>query len=98
MTTQTVTAANPAESRNACASLEVGAVVRCPGVSAYTFTVVDRDIHRNGDAALRLTRKDTGKPTGRLYPHVRTDKGGFWFQPYTCTTASWIPAFEIVTD
>lgn len=93
----TVTARTPAESRAACASLEVGAVVRCPGVSAFAFTVIGRVIHANGDVALVVQRPGASS-TGRLYPHVRDDKGGFWFQPYISSTAAKVAAFEIVPD
>jgi hypothetical protein len=93
----TVTAANPTESRNACANLEVGAVVRCPGVSASAYTVIRRVIHANGDVALVIQRPGASS-AGRLYPHVRDDKGGFWFQPTIASTAAKVPAFEIVTD
>lgn len=94
---QTVTARTPAESRAACASLNVGTVVRCPGVSAYTFTVISRTIHANGDVALVIQRPGASS-TGRLYPHVRDAAGGFWFQPTIASTAAKVAAFEIVTD
>ena len=94
MTKQTVTAATPAESRNACASLKVGDKVRCPGVSEFTFTVVDRVLCYNGDVALRIHGEGATLP-GWLYPNGRNDKVGFEFCPFVGGKIEWIPEFEI---
>lgn len=95
MTTQTVTAANPAESRAAIASLNVGDTFRCPGVSGFKFRVEGRFTGPGGGVALRVQGEGATLP-GWLYSNAYNDKGGFWLCPFVEDPTAWIPGFEIV--
>lgn len=92
-----VTARTPAESRAAIESMNVGTVVRCPGVSGFTFRVESRFPGPGGDVALRVQGEGATLP-GWLYSNAYNDKGGFLFCPFVEDSTAWIPGFEIVPD
>ena len=108
--TVTITAANPAESRNAIASLEVGAVVRFPGEqSLHLYKVTGIDADDNGGVSALLQRLGNAPreyaQRAELVANAHGDAGaaGFRFQLKTLTgdgqgRAVVFPGFQIVTD
>ena len=108
MTTQTVTAANPVESRAAIASLNIGAVVRFPGEqSLYLYKVTGIDADDNGGVSALLQRLGN---VPREYAqraelvanaHGTAGAAGFRFQLKTLTgdrqgRAVVFPGFQVV--